>query len=168
AGGRLRRRVPGPGARTQTPVALHTVRSGRPCERGRDHRARAVARAPRGHDRAQCAVAGCGARCGGSARPRRGRKPHRGGAPVEARAPAERGVRMSGFPPSGDPIIPDYGEVSDCVTNNDFFCTDWFVQQWPSVFWPALLDHILMTVIAIVVGFAIAFTAALEIGRAHV
>jgi len=72
---------------------------------------------------------------------------------------------MSGFAPSGDPIIPDYGEVSDCVTNNDFFCTDWFVQQWPSVFWPALLDHILMTVIAIVVGFAIAFTAALVAHR---
>lgn len=67
---------------------------------------------------------------------------------------------MSGFAPAGDPVIPDYGEVSDCVVNNDLFCGDWFVQQWSEVFQPALIDHIVITVIAVAIGFVISFTAA--------
>lgn len=68
---------------------------------------------------------------------------------------------MTGFAPAGDPVIPDFGEASQCVTDNGFFCSDWFAQQWPSVFWPALVDHVLMTVIAVAIGFVIAFSAAL-------
>lgn len=59
------------------------------------------------------------------------------------------------------PVIPDYGDASACVQENGYFCVDWFLQQWPVIFWPALTSHILITLIAVVVGFAIAFAAAL-------
>ena len=68
---------------------------------------------------------------------------------------------MSGFAPAGDPVIPDYGEASDCVINNGVFCGDWFIDQWSTVFWPPLLSHIVMVAIAVGVGFVIAFAAAL-------
>lgn len=68
---------------------------------------------------------------------------------------------MSGFAPAGEPSIPDYGEASSCVMSNGVFCTDWFIQQWPEVFQPALVDHIIMTIIAVVIGFIISFTAAI-------
>lgn len=68
---------------------------------------------------------------------------------------------MSGFAPEGDPVIPDYGVASECVVNNGFFCADWFAAQWSTVFLPPLLSHIVITLIAVVIGFAIAFTAAL-------
>jgi osmoprotectant transport system permease protein len=63
--------------------------------------------------------------------------------------------------PEGDPVIPDYGEASQCVIDNGLFCPSWFADQWSSVFWPPLLMHIFMVVVAIVVGFAIAFALAL-------
>ncbi|MFD1718026.1 ABC transporter permease [Georgenia deserti] len=67
---------------------------------------------------------------------------------------------MSGIATPGDPEIPDYGDASRCVIDNGVFCTDWFVQQWPEVFQPALLEHVVMTVVAVAVGFAISFIAA--------
>ena len=68
---------------------------------------------------------------------------------------------MSEFAPAGDPVIPDYGQASDCVINNGAFCTDWFISQWSTVFWPPLLSHIVMVAIAVSIGFVIAFFAAL-------
>jgi osmoprotectant transport system permease protein len=74
-------------------------------------------------------------------------------------------------PPTGngvaqqDPVIPDFGEGSDCVTENRLFCTDWVADNWASVIQPALLEHIKLTVIAVVVGFVIAFAAALSTYR---
>src|SRR5205085_8309836 len=44
---------------------------------------------------------------------------------------------------------------------NGFFCWDWFSAHWGSTFQPALLDHVKLTAIAVGVGFAIAFVAAL-------
>ncbi|WP_104133897.1 ABC transporter permease [Cryobacterium sp. Y62] len=64
-----------------------------------------------------------------------------------------------------EPVIPDYGQASDCVVNNGAFCVDWFIQQWPTVFWPALIEHVNLTLVAIVVGFVIAFIAALVAHR---
>ncbi|WP_051147414.1 ABC transporter permease [Glaciibacter superstes] len=64
-----------------------------------------------------------------------------------------------------EPVIPDYGQASECVVNNGAFCVDWFVQQWPTVFWPALVEHIGLTLIAIVIGFVLAFLAALVAHR---
>jgi len=64
-----------------------------------------------------------------------------------------------------EPVIPDYGQAGECVVNNGAFCADWFVQQWPTIFWPALLEHIGLTLIAIVIGFILAFSAALVAHR---
>jgi osmoprotectant transport system permease protein len=61
----------------------------------------------------------------------------------------------------GEPVIPDFGEASDCVTENRFFCTDWVRDNWSEVIQPALVEHIKLTAIAVVVGFAISLTAAL-------
>ncbi len=60
-----------------------------------------------------------------------------------------------------EPVIPDFGETSDCITEERFFCADWVRDNWEPVLQPALVEHIQLTVIAVVVGFAIAFPAAL-------
>ena len=70
-------------------------------------------------------------------------------------------IALAGALGAAEPVIPDFGKASKCVVDNDFFCADWFIKQWPVVFQPALLSHILITVIAVVIGFAIAFVAAL-------
>jgi osmoprotectant transport system permease protein len=61
---------------------------------------------------------------------------------------------------SGGPVIPNFGGASRCVTNNDLFCTDWVQHNWGSTLQPALLDHVKLTVIAVAIGFGIAFVAA--------
>jgi osmoprotectant transport system permease protein len=58
------------------------------------------------------------------------------------------------------PVIPDFGEGSDCVTQNRLFCPDWVRDNWHPVIQPALVQHVKLTVIAVVIGFAIAFAAA--------
>ena len=59
------------------------------------------------------------------------------------------------------PIIPDYGEPSECVRTNGEFCLQWFLREWPSIFAPALVQHIVLSGLAIIIGFTIAFAAAL-------
>ncbi|HUQ21407.1 MAG TPA: ABC transporter permease [Gaiellaceae bacterium] len=59
------------------------------------------------------------------------------------------------------PVIPDFGQASDCVSENRTFCTDWVRDNWNPVLRPALVEHIELTVIAVVIGFAIALVAAL-------
>jgi osmoprotectant transport system permease protein len=59
------------------------------------------------------------------------------------------------------PVIPDYGTPSPCVQNDGFFCGDWFLAHWSNTFAPALVQHIQLTAIAIVIGFIIAFAAAI-------
>ncbi len=61
----------------------------------------------------------------------------------------------------GEPVIPDFGEASDCVTENRLFCTDWVQDNWSGVIQPALVEHIKLTVIAVAVGFVISLAAAL-------
>ena len=68
------------------------------------------------------------------------------------------------FAQSG-PVIPDFGEASDCVQENGLFCPEWVRDNWSEVLQPALLQHVKLTVIAVVVGFAIAFVAALAARR---
>jgi len=60
-----------------------------------------------------------------------------------------------------EPVIPDFGEAASCVAENRLFCPDWVRENWGSVFQPALIEHVKLTVIAVVVGFVIAFAAAL-------
>jgi osmoprotectant transport system permease protein len=64
-------------------------------------------------------------------------------------------------PLAQEPVIPDFGEASDCVQENRFFCPDWVRDNWSDVIQPALVEHIKLTLIAVAVGFAIAFVAAL-------
>jgi osmoprotectant transport system permease protein len=65
-------------------------------------------------------------------------------------------------PLAAGPVIPNYAaQSSKCVVENHFFCTDWVRSNWSSVLWPALRQHILLTVIAVALGFAIAFALAL-------
>ena len=52
-----------------------------------------------------------------------------------------------------EPVIPDFGEASDCVAENRLFCTDWVRENWDPVLQPALVEHIKLTLIAVGVGF---------------
>lgn len=63
------------------------------------------------------------------------------------------------------PVIPDFGEASDCVQENRLFCPDWVRDNWGEVLQPALLQHVKLTAIAVAVGFVIAFAAALVARR---
>jgi osmoprotectant transport system permease protein len=62
---------------------------------------------------------------------------------------------------SQEPVIPDFGEGSDCVVENRTFCTDWVRENWEPVLQPALLEHVRLTIIAVAVGFLISLAAAL-------
>jgi osmoprotectant transport system permease protein len=59
-------------------------------------------------------------------------------------------------------VIPDFGGgENSCVRQNKSFCWNWVQDNWSSVLWPAVRQHIALTAIAIVIGFAIAFALAL-------
>ena len=64
-----------------------------------------------------------------------------------------------------EPVIPEFGEASGCVAENGFFCPDWVRDNWSGVIQPALLEHVKLTLIAVVIGFAIAFAAAVVTHR---
>ncbi len=74
---------------------------------------------------------------------------------------------MTGGDPS-EPVIPDFGEASDCVQENRLFCPEWVRDNWNDVLEPALLQHIKLTVIAVAVGFVIAFACALVARRLRI
>jgi osmoprotectant transport system permease protein len=60
------------------------------------------------------------------------------------------------------PVIPSFGGSShSCVRENQLFCWSWFKANWSSVFQPALLQHLKLTLIAVAVGFVLAFAAAM-------
>jgi osmoprotectant transport system permease protein len=59
------------------------------------------------------------------------------------------------------PVIPEFERASDCIRENRQFCSDWFVDNFDRVFAPRLAEHIELTAIAVGIGFAISFTAAL-------
>ena len=59
------------------------------------------------------------------------------------------------------PVIPDFGKASSCVAENRLFCPDWVRDNWGSVLQPAVVQHVKLTLIAVAVGFVIAFAAAL-------
>ena len=65
----------------------------------------------------------------------------------------------------GGPVIPDFGEASDCVTENRLFCPDWVRDNWGDVLQPAVVQHMKLTGIAVAAGFAIAFAAAVVAHR---
>jgi osmoprotectant transport system permease protein len=60
------------------------------------------------------------------------------------------------------PVIPNFSQhSSSCAVHNHLFCVDWVKQNWGPVLWPALRQHVVLTAIAIAIGFAVAMTLAL-------
>jgi osmoprotectant transport system permease protein len=67
---------------------------------------------------------------------------------------------MSGVLAQSGPVIPNFGRGDDCIRNNGKFCVHWFLDNFDARFLPRIGEHIKMTAIAIVIGFVIAFAAA--------
>jgi osmoprotectant transport system permease protein len=59
------------------------------------------------------------------------------------------------------PVIPNFGHGSACVTGDHLFCWDWVRQHWGDTLEPHLVQHVELTLIAVSIGFAIAFALAL-------
>ncbi len=59
------------------------------------------------------------------------------------------------------PVIPNFGQGSSCVTGDHTFCWGWVRQHWHDTLEPALVQHVELTLIAVGIGFAIAFPLAL-------
>ena len=78
-------------------------------------------------------------------------------------------MERSSVSAGGGPTIPNFGDTSSCVQNNGTFCWDWFTQNWSGRvdFQARLIEHVELTVIAVVIGFAIAFVLAVLAHRAH-
>jgi osmoprotectant transport system permease protein len=72
------------------------------------------------------------------------------------------------LPPLGaaGPVIPNYRSgSSSCAVHNHLFCTDWIAHNWGPVLWPALRGHIVLTVVAVAIGFVISMGLALTAHR---
>jgi osmoprotectant transport system permease protein len=63
------------------------------------------------------------------------------------------------------PVIPDFGTGSECETENHLFCWGWVQDHWGDTLQPALIDHLKLAVIAVAIGFVLAFAAALLANR---
>jgi osmoprotectant transport system permease protein len=61
---------------------------------------------------------------------------------------------------TGGPVIPDFGKGSDCVTGDHAFCWDWVRAHWGDTLEPRLVEHVELTLIAVGVGFVLAFALA--------
>ncbi len=62
----------------------------------------------------------------------------------------------------GEVVIPDFGGGRDeCIRDNGTFCWRWVKDNWSDVLQPALIDHIELTLIAVVVGFVLSFALSL-------
>ncbi len=60
------------------------------------------------------------------------------------------------------PVIPNFGGSSvACARANPLFCFDWFSRNWGPVLWPALREHVLLTVVAVAIGFVVSTALAL-------
>jgi osmoprotectant transport system permease protein len=65
-------------------------------------------------------------------------------------------------------VIPDFGGgANSCVRDNKGFCWGWVQDNWSSVLWPAVRQHVELTIIAVVIGFVLAFALALFAHRHH-
>ena len=59
------------------------------------------------------------------------------------------------------PVIPNFGRGDECIRNNGNFCLHWFLDNFADRFWPRVVEHIELTLIALAIGFVISFAAAL-------
>jgi osmoprotectant transport system permease protein len=65
---------------------------------------------------------------------------------------------------AGGPVIPNFGGGSSsfaCERANRLFCSDWVSRNWGTVLWPALRQHVVLTLIAVSIGFVISTSLAL-------
>jgi osmoprotectant transport system permease protein len=65
---------------------------------------------------------------------------------------------------AGGPVIPTFGGGPSsfaCERANRLFCSDWVSRNWSSVLWPALRQHVVLTLIAVSFGFVISTALAL-------
>jgi osmoprotectant transport system permease protein len=60
-----------------------------------------------------------------------------------------------------EPVIPDFGAGDECVRTNGSFCWSWIEDNWGDVLWPRVVEHVVLTLIAVGIGFVIAFALAL-------
>ena len=60
-----------------------------------------------------------------------------------------------------DTVIPNFGEGSSCERENGWWCTDWLHAHWDDTLQPALLQHVELALIAVGIGFVIAFLLAI-------
>jgi len=58
-------------------------------------------------------------------------------------------------------VIPNFGRADNCLEQNHPFCWSWFSSHWGDTFQPALIQHIVLTLIAVTIGFVIALALAL-------
>jgi osmoprotectant transport system permease protein len=58
-------------------------------------------------------------------------------------------------------VIPHFGSAPKCIIENHQFCASWFFDNFSTRFWPRLVEHIQLTLIAVGIGTVIAFTAAI-------
>lgn len=64
------------------------------------------------------------------------------------------------------PVIPDFGgSGGSCVRENNLFCWGWVRENWSDTLFPALREHVVLTLIAVGIGFAISMTLALATHR---
>jgi osmoprotectant transport system permease protein len=63
------------------------------------------------------------------------------------------------------PVIPNFGHGSSCVTGDHLFCWEWVREHWGDTLEPHLVQHVELTVVAVAIGFAIAFGLALASHR---
>ena len=62
---------------------------------------------------------------------------------------------------STGPVIPNFGHGSSCVTGDHLFCWDWVRAHWGDTLEPRFVEHVELTLIAVGIGFALAFGLAL-------
>lgn len=71
--------------------------------------------------------------------------------------------------PLADTVIPDFGGGAggggSCVRDNGTFCWDWVRENWSDTLAPALREHVVLTLIAVGIGFAISMVLALAAHR---
>lgn len=58
-------------------------------------------------------------------------------------------------------VIPNFGHGSACLRHNGWFCGGWVRDHWGDILQPALVQHVELTLLAVGIGFAIAFLLAL-------
>lgn len=59
------------------------------------------------------------------------------------------------------PVIPSFGREDPCIAHHGWLCTGWVRAHWGDILQPALVQHVELTLIAVGIGFGIAFVLAL-------